>query len=86
MIDTSIVRVHQRELPFEVRRDQLDSLGRRRRRDHLQRGDRGRRRCRVAHACKLGVEGIVSKRLGGVYSSGRCRNWLKVRNAAFERR
>jgi len=23
-----------------------------------------------AHACKLGLEGIVSKRLGGVYSSG----------------
>jgi hypothetical protein len=28
MIDTSIVRVHQRELPFEIRRDQLDSLRR----------------------------------------------------------
>ena len=39
-----------------------------------------------AHAYKLGVEGIVSKRLGGVYSSGRARNWLKVRNVAFERR
>jgi bifunctional non-homologous end joining protein LigD len=39
-----------------------------------------------AHACKLGLEGIVSKRLGGVYSSGRCRNWLKVKNPAFERR
>ena len=63
MIDTSIVRVHQRELPFEVRRDQLDSLGRRRRRDHLQRGDRGRRRCRVRSRVQAGVEGIVSKRL-----------------------
>jgi bifunctional non-homologous end joining protein LigD len=27
------------------------------------------------HACKLGLEGIVSKRLGGLYASGRCRNW-----------
>jgi len=39
-----------------------------------------------AHACKLGLEGIVSKRLGGLYASGRCRNWLKVKNPAFERR
>jgi bifunctional non-homologous end joining protein LigD len=38
------------------------------------------------HACRLGLEGIVSKRLGGVYASGRCRNWLKVKNPAFERR
>jgi bifunctional non-homologous end joining protein LigD len=28
------------------------------------------------HACRLGLEGIVSKRLGGLYASGRCRNWL----------
>jgi bifunctional non-homologous end joining protein LigD len=34
-----------------------------------------------AHACKLGLEGIVSKRLGGLYASGRCRNWLKVRTS-----
>jgi bifunctional non-homologous end joining protein LigD len=38
------------------------------------------------HACKLGLEGIVSKRLGGLYASGRCRSWLKVKNPAFERR
>jgi bifunctional non-homologous end joining protein LigD len=38
------------------------------------------------HACKLGLEGIVSKRLGGVYSGGRSRNWVKVKNAKFERR
>jgi bifunctional non-homologous end joining protein LigD len=38
-----------------------------------------------AHACKLGLEGIVSKRLGGVYSSGRCRNWLKVKKPDFQR-
>ena len=33
-----------------------------------------------AKACEMGLEGIVSKRLDGVYSSGPCRNWVKVRN------
>ena len=33
-----------------------------------------------AHACRLGLEGIVSKRLGAPYSSGRCRSWLKSKN------
>jgi hypothetical protein len=31
-------------------------------------------------ACKLGLEGIVSKRLSAPYRSGRSRDWLKVRN------
>jgi ATP-dependent DNA ligase len=31
------------------------------------------------------TEGIVSKRLGGAYWSGRCRSWLKVKNPAFVR-
>ena len=39
-----------------------------------------------AKACELGLEGIVSKRLGGAYWSGRVRNWLKVKNPAFQRR
>jgi bifunctional non-homologous end joining protein LigD len=34
------------------------------------------------HACKLGCEGIVSKRLGSPYSSGRSRDWVKVKNPA----
>ena len=33
-----------------------------------------------AHACKLGCEGIVSKRLGSTYRSGRSPHWLKVKN------
>ncbi len=33
-----------------------------------------------AHACKLGCEGIVSKRLGSSYRSGRSPHWLKVKN------
>jgi bifunctional non-homologous end joining protein LigD len=32
------------------------------------------------HACKLGCEGIVSKRLGSRYRSGRSRDWLKFKN------
>jgi bifunctional non-homologous end joining protein LigD len=31
------------------------------------------------HACRLGCEGIVSKRLGSPYVSGRTRHWLKSR-------
>jgi bifunctional non-homologous end joining protein LigD len=38
-----------------------------------------------AKACEMGLEGIVSKRLGAPYSSGRCRSWLKVKNLAFQR-
>jgi bifunctional non-homologous end joining protein LigD len=33
------------------------------------------------HACKLGPEGIVSKRLGSPYISGRSPDWLKMKNA-----
>jgi bifunctional non-homologous end joining protein LigD len=33
------------------------------------------------HACKLGLEGIVSKRLGSPYISGRSPDWLKMKNA-----
>jgi bifunctional non-homologous end joining protein LigD len=32
------------------------------------------------HACKLGCEGIVSKRLGSMYRSGRSPHWVKVKN------
>jgi bifunctional non-homologous end joining protein LigD len=34
------------------------------------------------HACQLGFEGIVSKRLGSPYHSGRSRDWLKMKNSA----
>jgi bifunctional non-homologous end joining protein LigD len=39
-----------------------------------------------AHACKMGLEGIVSKRAGSRYRSGTSRNWLKILNPDFERR
>jgi bifunctional non-homologous end joining protein LigD len=35
-----------------------------------------------AHACTLGAEGIVSKRLDSPYRSGPCSTWIKVRNPA----
>jgi bifunctional non-homologous end joining protein LigD len=35
-----------------------------------------------AHACQLGAEGIVSKKIDGAYQSGPCRVWVKVRNPA----
>jgi bifunctional non-homologous end joining protein LigD len=34
------------------------------------------------HACALGCEGIVSKRLGSSYRSGRVDCWVKVKNPA----
>jgi len=38
--------------------------------------------------CVMGLEGIVAKRRGSRYRSGRCREWIKVKNRvhpAFER-
>jgi bifunctional non-homologous end joining protein LigD len=31
-------------------------------------------------ACRLGCEGIVSKRIGSPYRSGRSRHWIKIKN------
>jgi bifunctional non-homologous end joining protein LigD len=35
-----------------------------------------------AHACRLGAEGIVSKKVDAAYQSGPCKVWIKVRNPA----
>src|SRR5262249_43428400 len=35
-----------------------------------------------AHACKMGLGGIVSKRKDSVYRSGRSPDWLKMKNSA----
>ncbi len=35
-----------------------------------------------AHACKMGLEGIVSKRKASPYRSGRSPDWLKSKNPA----
>jgi hypothetical protein len=34
-----------------------------------------------AHACKMGLEGIVSKRKDSTYRSGRSPDWLKMKNS-----
>jgi ATP-dependent DNA ligase len=38
-----------------------------------------------AKACELSLEGIVSKRAGSFYRSGKSRNWLKTKNPNFVR-
>jgi bifunctional non-homologous end joining protein LigD len=32
------------------------------------------------HACRFGLEGVVSKRIGASYRSGSSRDWIKVKN------
>jgi len=34
---------------------------------------------------RLGLEGVVSKRAGSLYKSGKSRNWLKTKNPNFVR-
>jgi len=36
------------------------------------------------HACRMGLEGIVSKRVDAPYCSGPSRTWLKSKNPASE--
>jgi ATP-dependent DNA ligase len=33
-----------------------------------------------AHACKMGLEGVMSQRKGSTYRSGRLPDWLKMKN------
>ena len=37
-------------------------------------------------ACRMDLEGIVSKRADSRYKSGPCRSWVKVKNPGYERR
>ena len=75
-----------RRLPLEVRRAQLESLVAGIDAITFSEAVDAEGAVVFAHACRLGLEGIVSKRLGGLYASGPCRNWLKVKNPEFERR
>ena len=38
------------------------------------------------HACAMGLEGIISKRVTSRYMSGACLSWVKVKNRSYERR
>src|SRR6476659_1774854 len=71
-----------RKEPIEVRKATLASILRKSRpgvrlNEHLEHPDG---LTVFQHACKMGLEGIVSKRLGSVYRSGRTSDWLKSKN------
>ena len=68
-----------RREPIEVRKATLASILRKSRpgvrlNEHLEHPDGI---TVFQHACKMGLEGIVSKRLGSRYRSGRSPDWLK---------
>jgi bifunctional non-homologous end joining protein LigD len=70
-----------RRHPWEVRRATLTRLLRKaphgiRLSEHLA----GCGETMFAHACALGAEGIVAKRSNRPYRSGRCADWVKVKN------
>ena len=75
-----------RREPIEVRKATLASILRKARHgirfnEHLEHN------CGLTvfqHACKMGLEGIVSKRLGSRYGSGRSADWLRLKNPAWE--
>ncbi len=73
-----------RSSPIEQRKDWLGELLRPIQRSHtsitLNEHYEGDGRIIYMHACKLGCEGIVSKRLGSPYRSGRVHDWLKTKN------
>ena len=76
-----------RRLPLEVRRERLAALladagPALRLSEHLE-GDGA---LIFAHACRLGLEGVIAKRKGSAYRSGRCASWLKVKNPSYARR
>jgi bifunctional non-homologous end joining protein LigD len=73
-----------RREPIEVRKATLASILRKSRpgvrlNEHLEHPDGI---TVFQHACKVALEGIVSKRLGSRYRSGRSPDWLKFKNPA----
>ena len=71
-----------RREPIEVRKATLASILRKGRpgvrlNEHLEHPEGA---VVFQHACKMGLEGIVSKRLGSRYRSGRSPDWLKFKN------
>jgi ATP-dependent DNA ligase len=73
-----------RREPLEVRKATLASVLARAARglrlnEHIEHEDGG---TVFRHACKMGLEGIVSKRKDSPYRSGRSPDWLKMKNPA----
>ncbi len=74
-------RACSRNLPFLDRKAALARLLRDTEAGHhVQRTEDGP--TVFAHACRLGAEEIVSKKIDGTYRSSPCRVGVKVRNAA----
>ena len=74
-----------RELPLIERKKQLRRLiGTSKRRRAIQYVDhiKGDGPAVFRHACSLGLEGIVSKRMDAPYRSGPSKTWLKSKNPA----
>jgi bifunctional non-homologous end joining protein LigD len=71
--DLRVAPERPQEAPGEV-------AGRAPARHRAQRPHRLRRRYDLRHACRMGLEGIVSKRLTAPYRSGPSRDWLKIKN------
>jgi bifunctional non-homologous end joining protein LigD len=72
-----------RREPIEVRKATLASILRKSRsgvrlNEHLEHPEGA---VAFQHACKIGLEGIVSKRLGSRYRSGRSPDWLKIQES-----
>jgi bifunctional non-homologous end joining protein LigD len=70
-----------RDEPLEKRKAKLEKLLAKERpgiayTDHLD----SEAELMFEHACKLGLEGIVSKRRDSRYRSGRSKDWIKVKN------
>ena len=72
-----------RALPLEERKARLAKLIRRAATGiHLVEHEAGDGAIIFEHACKLGLEGIVSKRRDASYRAGPSKAWLKVKNPA----
>ena len=77
-----------RDLPLIERKRRLGRLiGKTKNRRAIQYGEhlKGNGASVLDYACRLGLEGIVSKRVGAPYRSGPSKTWLKSKNPAMER-
>jgi bifunctional non-homologous end joining protein LigD len=73
--------VDLRKSPLELRKNLLRNLLNRRKsgivyNEHIE-GDGA---TIFQHACRMGLEGVVSKRRDLPYRSGRAKTWLKIKN------
>ena len=77
-----------RDLPLIERKRRLGRLiGKTKNRRAIQYGEhlKGNGASVLDYACRLGLEGIVSKRVDAPYRSGPSKTWIKSKNPAMER-